>query len=186
MAKQQRVHVGTVREWCASLGILAAANASRVEVEAKAAAFVPMLMQRFDDGAFTAASLEFVAARADKGFPTYGEVSTWLSEWWRENRPPPPRAIAPPRQLALPPEPPPEPPTEEEKAAVRARVQECIAILSSPRPAMSERSVQDQLSELGEATPLGPEPRYLTPEQLDIVNPLPDGRKRVPSLPSEQ
>lgn len=82
-------HVGVVRQWCQSLGVLSAISISREEAELKLAAFVPLLHDRFPDAVFCAASLEHCAFLARKGFPTYGELAGWLSEWWRERRPPP-------------------------------------------------------------------------------------------------
>jgi hypothetical protein len=126
------------------------------------AAYVPMLMERFPDGAFTTKSLEHVARRAMKGFPTYAELAAWLHEWWRDNGP---------VQLALPP---PQPirqrdePTDEEKSHVTRIVAELVRDLrANTQPDEDRRPLR---------------PVYLTPEQLDIVNPLPDGRKRVSEL----
>jgi len=148
-----------VRQWCQSLGVLSAVSISRHEAEMKLAAYVPMLMDRFPDAAFTTASLEHVAARAVKGFPTYGELAEWLAEWWRAHRPMPPALPAPepvqPRR----------PPTEAEIAHVHACVQQIIANMRSP---FAERSDMP-----------GPvQPRYASPELLDRINPLPGGRKR--------
>jgi hypothetical protein len=124
----------------------------------KLAAYVPMLMDRFPDGAFTTASLEYVAARAVKGFPTYGELAAWLAEWWREHRPPlaalPPPEIPPPRS----------PPTPEESAYVHRCVETIVANMRSP---------------YAEREPAPPRPRYLSPAQLDAVNPLPGGLRRA-------
>ena len=119
----------------------------------KLAAFVPLLMDRFPDGAFTTASLEFVAARAVKGFPAYGELAAWLSEWWRAHRPPLPALPQPPRAPERP------PPTPEERAYVRARVQEIVANMRSP---------------FAEREPEPPRPAYLTPEQIERAG----GRKQ--------
>jgi hypothetical protein len=122
------------------------------------AAFVPLLMDRFPDAAFTPASLEHCAAQAVKGFPTYGELAAWLADWWRQHRPAPP---------ALPPPPPirqREEPTPEEIEHVTRVTAETVAFLRS-----SAQPVEDRRS---------PGPRYLTPEQLDRLNPLPNGRKR--------
>ena len=157
----QQTHLPVVREWCQSLGVLSAVSISRREAEMKLAAYVPLLMDRFPDAAFTTDSLQHVAARAVKGFPTYGELAAWLSEWWRENRPRPP-ALPPPAPAPIAER---APPTDEERAHVRACVRQIVANLRSP---FSEQ--RDD--------PLPPPPRYLTPEQLDHINPLPDGRKR--------
>lgn len=83
-------HVPVVRQWCQSLGVLSAVSISRQESEMKLAAYVPLLVDRFPDAAFTQASLEHCARNAVKGFPTYGELAAWLSDWWRERRPPVP------------------------------------------------------------------------------------------------
>lgn len=130
---------------------------TREEATVRLASYVPMLLERFPPEAFTVQSLEHVAARAVKGFPTYGELAQWLASWWRDHRPTP---------LALPP---PEPirqrgePTAEEKAHASRVVAETVAFLRShAQPAEDRR----------------PGPRHLTPEQLDVVNPLPGGLKR--------
>jgi hypothetical protein len=157
----KRTHVPVVRQWCQSLGILSAVSISRQEAEMKLAAYVPMLLERFPDAAFTTASLEYVAAQAVKGFPTYGELAAWLGDWWRANRP------------ALPALPPPPPirqrgePTPEEIEHVTRVVAETIAALrASAQPVEEWRTART------------PKPSYLSPEQLDRINPLPNGRKR--------
>ena len=155
---KQTTHLPVVRTWCQSLGVLSAVSITRHEAEMKLAAYVPMLMDRFPDAAFTPASLEHVAARAVKGFPTYGELAAWLTEWWREHRPAPP-ALPPPD---IPP--PRDPPTPEEIEYVHGCVQRIVANMRSP---FAERDAPGPV-----------QPRYLTPEQLDIVNPLPGGAKR--------
>jgi hypothetical protein len=157
--QNQKTHVRIVREWCVSLGILSAITISRQEAEMKLAAYVPMLLQSYPDEAFTTASLEHCARMAVKGFPTYGELAGWLSDWWREHRPLPP--------LLPPPEPaqPREPPTEEEIAYVHNCVQQIIGNMRAPFGDSS-------------GSALSPRPRYLTPAQLDRINPLPNGRKR--------
>lgn len=161
MPKQQ-THLPVVRQWCQSLGVLSAVSISRMEAEMKLAAYVPLLLNRFPDAAFTTDSLEYVAAQAVKGFPTYGELAAWLADWWRANRP------------ALPALPPPPPirqrgePTPEEIEHVTRVVAETIAALRA-----SAQPVADW-----QASSLRPKPRYLTPEQLDRINPLPNGAKR--------
>jgi hypothetical protein len=129
------------------------------DAELKLSAFVPLLLENFPRAAFTQASLHYVGSQC-KFFPSYAEVITHLRAWWRENRP---IDNALPAPLRREPEPERPEPTEEERAYVRRRVAEITAILS------------DDAAEL--ARPL-PGPRHLTPEQLDIVNPLPNGRKR--------
>ena len=131
------------------------------------AAFVPMLFDRFPDGAFTQESLEHCAARAVKGFPNYGELAGWLSDWWRIHRPMPP-LLAKPKEA--PPLEPRVPPTEEEVAYVHECVQQIIANMHSP------------FSEPRDDHPRAPRPAYASPEVLDRINPLPNGRKRVPVL----
>jgi hypothetical protein len=125
----------------------------------KLAAFVPLLLARFPDAAFTTDSLEFVAARAVKGFPTYAELVAWLGEWWRDNRPSPPRLpYEPPQRVVR------EPLTPEQLEHIRRITAETVAFLRSSAQPESERRP--------------PGPRYLTPAQLDQVNPLPGGVKR--------
>ena len=130
---------------------------TRDEAEIRLAAFAPMLADRFPADAFTSASLEHVAAECVKGFPTYGELVQHLGAWWHDNRPQPPR-IAPP-----PPAPERPPPTQDEIDYVHARVQEMLRALAPTHYA-------DQVYR--------PKPRYLTPAQLDQLNPLPN-RKRT-------
>jgi hypothetical protein len=125
---KQTTHVRVVRQWCQSLGVLSAVSMSRQDAEMRLAAFVPMLLDRFPDEAFTTASLQHVAAHAVKGFPTYGELADWLSEWWRDNRPRP-VAIAPP---APKPEPPREPLTPEALARIHAVVVDLAYELRAP------------------------------------------------------
>lgn len=128
----------------------------------KLAAYVPLLFNRFPDAAFTPDSLEYVAAQAVKGFPTYGELAAWLADWWRANRP------------ALPALPPPPPirqrgePTPEEIEHVTRVVAETIAALrASAQPVADWQAART------------PKPSYLSPAQLDRINPLPNGRKRT-------
>lgn len=167
---KQTTHINVVRQWCLSLGVLSAVSVSRQEAEMKLAAYVPLLMERFPDVAFTTASLEHVAARAVKGFPTYGELADWLSEWWREHRP---------RPIAIAPPPPPprevhEPLTPEQLEQVHELSRRTIAALRASRTDLDTvgRSLDD-------AREFRPRPAYLTPEQLDRINPLPNGRKRA-------
>ena len=157
----KKVHVGIVREWLVSLGILTAISISREEARIKLAAFVPMMMSDFEDSAFTKESLNHVAKACVKGFPTYPELHNHLRDWWRANRP------------ALPALPPPPPirqrgePTPEEIEHVTRVVAETIAALRA-----SAQPVADW------QTARTPKPSYLTPEQLDRINPLPNGAKR--------
>jgi hypothetical protein len=164
MPKQQ-THVRVVREWCVSLGVLTAISITRQEAEMKLAAYVPMLMHDFPDPAFTTESLHHVARQCLKGFPTYPELANYLSGWWREHRP----------YVALPAPPPPEPrqpPTPEEVAHVEERTREVLAALRA-----SYLATDAQAQRLDDAVDWTRE-RYLAPGQLDLLNPLPHGRKR--------
>lgn len=156
---KQATHVGVVRQWCQSLGVLSAVSISRQEAEMKLAAYVPMLMERFPDAAFTTKSLEHVARHAMKGFPTYAELALWLHEWWRDNGPVR-LALAPPEPIRQRDE-----PTEAEKAHVTRIVAELVRDLRSDTQPDADRRPLRAV--------------HLTPEQLDIVNPLPGGLKRV-------
>jgi hypothetical protein len=149
-----------VREWCQSLGVLSAINVSRAEAEMKLAAYVPLLVREFPAGAFTADSLAHVAAAAVKGFPTYGELVASLRVWWADHRPMPPL-------LEPPPAPPPRDPTPEELARIRALVEEVTARVRANTNA-------DETVSGGSYGA-----RYLSAGQLDAINPLPNGRKRV-------
>ena len=168
----RRAKVGEVRNWVEALGVLTCDNMTPTEAEMKTLAYVPMLQDDFPPDAFTQDSLSAVA-RQCKFFPSYAEVYNHLRAWWRERRPMP-IALPPPT-----PEPRPEP-TPEERAYVAARVREITQAMRS-EPLYREPGNND----LGADPPSVPRPRayHLTPEQLDIVNPLPGGRKRVPELP---
>jgi hypothetical protein len=161
-----------VRQWCQSLGVLSAVRISDADAEMKLATYAPLLAREFTAEAFNADSLAHVAAASIKGFPTYGELVAALRQWWRDNRPAP---------LALPaPEPPPlltrDPPTPEIVEAVRRAASEAIAAL---RASSIARDTVGRSLDAGR--PVEPRPRYLTPEQLDAINPLPNGHKRVAS-----
>ena len=99
--------------------------------------------------------------------PSYAEVIEHLGGWWKEHRPPlpalPPPDIPPPRP----------PPTEEEIAHVRACVEE---ITRNMRSSAIERDTEGRPIDTG---PPPPKPRYLPPDVLDRINPLPNGRKRA-------
>jgi hypothetical protein len=128
----------------------------------KLGAYVPLLVREFPDAAFTSESLAHVAAAAVKGFPTYGELVASLREWWADHRPLPLALAAPePEPLPLLQR---EPPTAEMVEQVHRAATEAIAALRANAAPVVRRE---------------PTPRYLTPEQLDVVNPLPDGRRRV-------
>ncbi len=164
----KRPPVATVREWTIALGILTAGQMTRADAEMKLRAYVPLLQDNFPAGAFTQDSLHHVAAQC-KWFPSYAEVIEHLRGWWREHRPAPP-ALSPP-----PPPPPRRPdPTPEEVAHVTALVREVTAALRA-----SAASCDDQALHLDVATAHRPRTAYLTPAQLDQINPLPNGRKRT-------
>jgi hypothetical protein len=153
-----------VREWTIALGVLTSSGRMTADdAELKLKAYVPLLVENFPPAAFTQASLHHVAAKC-KWFPSYAEVITHLRAWWREHRP---ITNALPAPLHNGPEPDRPPPTEEERDYVRRRVAEIAALLSGGAADHALRPVRD------------PGPRYLTPVQLDAVNPLPNGRKRV-------
>lgn len=164
---RSRAKVSDVRKWVIALGVLTAGNMTRAEAEMKLRAYVPLLQDRFPPAAFTQASLEAVASQC-RFFPAYGDVVTYLAAWWFEHRPPLPQLPPPPREPERP------PPTPEEIAAVHARVCEVVASLHAS-PLYAEQQPQ-RLDD--EATTTFIRPRYLTPDQLDQVNPLPNGRKR--------
>lgn len=157
IATTKRPPVATVREWTIALGVLTSGNMTRGDAEMKLRAYVPLLQDQFPVGAFTPASLHHVAAQC-KWFPSYAEVVEHLRGWWRDHRPAPP---------ALPPPPPireRDEPTPEEIAHVERVVAETVAFLRSDAQPIEDRP--------------RPGPRYLTPQQLDALNPLPNGRKR--------
>ena len=154
--------IGVVREWTIALGILTAGTMTRVEAEMKLAAYVPLLQSNYPVGAFTQASLHHVAAQC-KWFPSYAEVVGHLGDWWREHRPMPP-ALPPPDR------PPPraaEIATDEERAYVRALVDEVTGRVRFRDPDDTVAGAPSRGA------------RYLSPGQLDLVNPLPNGRLRV-------
>ena len=150
----------SIRQWLQSLGLLTAISLDTNEANARLAIFIPMLASRFPEVAFTPASLEHVAAQCARGFPTYAEIVGYLTTWWRDERP----IIA----IQAPREPDPHEPSDDERAAVTAHAAQCRAILAD---------VSKKLR-APDATPR-PLHRYLTPEQLDRVNPLPNGTKRT-------
>ena len=116
-----------VREWCISLGVLTAISMSRQEAELKLGAFMPLLMKEFPDEAFTADSLAHVARQCARGFPSYGELVSHLSAWWRENRPKPP-AIAAPKPQDVP---------TRRPAATEAELEAVHAIVDAVRAGLS-------------------------------------------------
>ena len=160
-APTKHAPVATVREWTIALGVLTAGNMTRAEAEIKLRAYVPLLQDQFPAGAFTQNSLHHVAS-ACKWFPSYAEVIDHLRNWWRANRPTPP---------ALPP--PPRPPPREVREPLTPEQLEQLHELSRRTVAVLRSSAAEHEMVI---TPRGP--RYLTPAQLDLVNPLPEGRKR--------
>lgn len=151
----------TIQQWLNSLGMLSQINPNQTEFALKAAAFASLLADEFPPQAFTKASLRYVATNAVKGFPTYGELVQFLRKWWQLNMPT--RAAIP-----APREPDPHEPTPQERAAVAERVAQCKAVIT--QVATKWRAAD---------TPTRPLHRYLTPEQLDLVNPLPNGTRRA-------
>jgi len=124
-----------VRRWLVSLGRLTAVKTTSDEAAEFVDTRTPMLAMRFSDGAFTATSLEAVAAQC-KYLPTYGELAEMLSRWWRTNRPMP-TAIAAPEPIRQRAE-----PTPEERAHVARVAAETIAALrSSVQPVEDRRPV---------------------------------------------
>jgi hypothetical protein len=154
----QQQHQTAVRQWCLSLVVLSAVRISRDEVETKLAAYAGLLAREFPAAAFSADSLAHVAAASVKGFPTYGELVASLRVWWADHRPLPP-------MLEPPPPAPPRDPPPEELARIRALVEEVTA------------KVRANADETVAGGSFGA--RYLSAGQLDAINPLPNGRKRV-------
>lgn len=149
----------SIRRWLMSLGALCQITTTPDEARHRIAAFAPMLAAEYPIEAFTQASLAHVAKHCTRGFPPYGELCSLLTAWWRDNRTKPtglPSPAKPPDQRPA--------PTPDEIAYVRNLVANLRAELGTndpPRPSQQ------------------PTPRHLTPEQLDHINPLPDGRKRA-------
>jgi hypothetical protein len=160
MQQQQPDHHQAVRQWCLSLIVLSAVSISRDEAETKLAAYVSLLTREFPAGAFTADSLAHVAARASKGFPTFGEIVQALRPWWADHRPVPPMLPPPERvpvHAAV--------ATPEEREYVRALVEGVAARI---------RATDDDTVAGAQAFGAA----YLSPGVLDQINPLPNGRKR--------
>jgi hypothetical protein len=172
----RRAKVGDVRNWVEALGVLCSDNMTPTEAEMKVLAYVPMLQGDFPPEAFCQASLSHVV-RECKFFPAYADVYAHLRVWWREHRPVPP-ALPPPAPIRQRDE-----PTDEEKAHVSRIVAELTAEL---RRKPLDYEVLEGNNELPQEDqdPQTRRPRayHLTPAQLDRVNPLPGGAKRVPEL----
>lgn len=73
------------RQWLTQLGRLNGIKIAPEEAGDYLDAFAPMLAKRFDDSAFTAESLEHVAAQC-KYLPTYGELVPLLTTWVGQHR----------------------------------------------------------------------------------------------------
>ena len=157
----KRTKVGTVREWTIALGVLTAGNMTRAEAEMKLRAYVPLLQDNFPPGAFTPELLHHVASQC-KFFPAYAEVIDHLRDWWRANRPQLPALPPPPpiRQRG-------EPTPEEIEHVTRVVAETIAALRASAQPVADWQTART------------PKPSYLLPAQLDVLNPLPNGRKRT-------
>ncbi|HEY2617813.1 MAG TPA: hypothetical protein VGI78_10780 [Acetobacteraceae bacterium] len=66
--------------------MLCADKGSKEELQVKLKAYVPMLAQEFPVDAFGTASLAAVG-RSFTFFPSFAELCTALSPWWKEHRP---------------------------------------------------------------------------------------------------
>jgi len=159
-----RAKVADVREWIIAIGVLTSGNMTKADAEMKLRAYVPLLQAEFPPGAFCQASLAAVT-RECQWFPSYAEVARHLSAWWRAHRPMPPALPPPVPERENP------PPTPEEIARVEQLVAEMTASLRAA--ALSRESQPFHVERPG------PQPRYLPPELLDQINPLPNGRKRA-------
>jgi hypothetical protein len=80
--------------WLNDLATLVAGATPIGDLKTKIAGMSAMLGDDYPPEAFTRLSLGYVA-RQCKFFPAYGELTGYLSEWWRENRPPPSTAALP-------------------------------------------------------------------------------------------
>ena len=151
-----------VRTWLQSLGTLTAISRSDEETALVLETYTHLLAERFPAAAFCAASLDVVASLHPEGFPTYGALVAALSGWWAAHRPPP----KPPRSMKF---------------------------LETPEPEMQEEFTPEELDHMSRvaagahafldariaADPAHrPTPKHLSPELLDAINPLPNGRKR--------
>lgn len=202
-----------VHQWCASLGLLTAVRMPREEANVRLAAYVPLLANEFPPPAFNTSSLQYVAAHCAHGFPTYGELATALAAWWREHRPAPlpPPALPNPEQCPLDSDGRPHRDAPRHlieawyrhnwdnpdgvQRLVRRCQDEAPQLLTMLREAVTRWA--PHLANLVPAyagpppSPLRrederPKPRHLTPEQLDQLNPLPNGRQRAPpSAPTD-
>jgi hypothetical protein len=144
--------IGTQRaQWLSMLAKLTSPMESTTAAQAFAA-YAPFL-ERFPDAAFTAASLEHVASKYQRGgIPTYGDVREHLGRWWKDNRPMP-LALPKPEAAALPPR------TEAESAAARWSAHKAIAHLKA----------KDREYGANDARDLPPPARHLTRTELDAA-----------------
>lgn len=128
-----------VQRWLIGLGRLTATPRTEADAESFIEAMAPMLGMRFPDEAFTAASLEAVAAQC-KYLPTYGELVGYLHGWWRDNRPRPRALPSPPiRQRGE--------PSAEERDHVARVAAETLAALRSSQQLIGDRRQSLFLSE---------------------------------------
>ena len=148
----------TARRWATQLGRLTSARMSSDEAADFVEAVAPMLAMRFADTAFSAASLEHVAAQC-KYLPTYGEIVPLLRDWWRAHGPKPQALPAPEpiRQRD-------EPTAEEREHVARVTAETIAALRSSVQPVEERRPMarclsREQLSQVYERAGIrGPMP----------------------------
>jgi hypothetical protein len=200
---RQESHVPLIRKWLQSLGVLAAVSISRDEAEMKLAAYLPMLMSDFTDAAFTAESLHDVARQCVKGFPTYPELAAYLGDWWREHRPMPPQITVYQSDIMAAQRSADRATAEswDDPAGIVRLVRECdgnVLLLRTLGRAVKRWAPQHlgwippHILEMLDRNPddfrvadsergLQSAPaNHLTLEELDVANPLPNGRKRAP------
>jgi hypothetical protein len=146
-----------VAGWLSDLaGLCAGAQIPMADAKARLAAYTSLLAEDFSPTMFCRESLAYVA-RQCKFFPSYGEVSGYLSQWWKEGRysgyvplpSPPAPALPPPAK---------EPPTEAELAAVAQMVRE-----------FKEWCSEQKLAGKSDAPHLRPGAKHLTTAQLAIA-----------------
>ncbi|MDE2472933.1 MAG: hypothetical protein KGL35_30530 [Bradyrhizobium sp.] len=102
----QRQRTSVAYGWMIRLAMVLPNSLTESEVSARCAAFADQLEQDFPPAAFTRESLHHVASEA-RFWPSYAELRTWLSAWWRDNRPalqalPAPETDLPPDQRCTP------------------------------------------------------------------------------------
>ena len=81
-----RQHIQTVAKWLADLADLTAGTVPLPDAKTKIAALSLILAEEYPQAAFTRPSLTEVA-RHCKYFPSFAEICTHLTAWWRENQP---------------------------------------------------------------------------------------------------